>query len=166
MTAVLRFAICAGVVLALCAPADVLAAKEKFVRTKPHVNVSGPHGMSNEIVQVSVGVVEPGDIGIGVPASRSCRGEVDMRIEEASTGASLATRTGVPLASGTFESTSFASPSASIAVRVVLVARDMEVDGKECVLRGQLEFRGIGTGQTTRSLPIRTEDFVLIKRAS
>lgn len=166
MTTVLRFAICAGVALALGAPGDAPAAKEKFVRTKPHVNVSGPHGVSNEIVQVAVGVVEPGGIGIGVPASRPCRGEVDMRIEEASTGASLAARTGVPLTSGMFESTAYASPSASIAVRVVVVARDMEVDGKECVLRGQLEFRDIGSGRTTRSLPILSADFVPLRRTS
>ena len=38
----------------------VSLSEEKFVRTKPHVNVSGPYGISNETISASVMVVEPG----------------------------------------------------------------------------------------------------------
>jgi len=149
--------------LVLGAAGDAYGAKEKFVRNKPHVNVSGPHSLSNETLSVGVGVVEPGTIGGAQPAQKPCAGEVDLRIEDASTGASLASRTAVPLPSGTFEFVSHASPSASISVRVVIVARNMLVDGKECVLRGEMEFQDIASGQVSRRIPIRRIDFVKAK---
>ena len=149
--------------LLLGAAGDAHAAKEKFVRTKPHVNVSGPHSLSNETLSVAVGVVEPGTIGGALPAQKPCAGEVDLRIEDAGTGASLASRTGIALASGTFQSLSHSSPSASISVRVVIVARNMLVDGKECVLRGEMEFQDIASGQVSRRIPIRRIDFVKAK---
>ena len=152
--------------LVLVPTSEAQASKEKFVRNKPHVNIGGPYGLSNEVISVGLGVVEPGGIGIGVPARKPCQGEVDIRIEDAGTGASLSSATGLRLVSGVFQSVSYASPSASIAVRVVIVARDMEVDGKECVLRGQLEFQDITSGQINRSFPIRRADFTPIEQSS
>lgn len=161
------------VILVLTAVASVLAfgaspveaAKEKFVRTKPHVNVSGPYPVAiQEAIVVQVGVVAPGELAGSGPPSKPCAGEVDLRIEEAGGSESFASRTGISLGSaGTFEALAhtFVNP---VDARVVIVARDMQVDGKECVLRGQINFVDTATSRTTRSVPIRREDFVQLKR--
>ena len=68
------------------------------------------------------------------------------------------------LTAGTFVSTNYTLPSASASVRVVVVARDMEVDGKECVLRGEMEFQDITSGQVQRTVAIRRQEFVQLKK--
>jgi hypothetical protein len=149
--------------LVLGAPGDAYASKEKFVRSKPHVNASGPHRVANETMTVMVEVVDVQTLGGTQAATKPCAGEVDIRIENAGTGGTLASGTALALAPGAPQSVSYSLPSAAALTRAIIVARNMEVDGKECVLRGEIEFQSIATGQVCRRVPIRRVDFVAVK---
>ena len=151
-----------GALLLVASSAD--AAKEKFERTKPHVNIS-THTVSGENMVIGLEVVAPGEVALGVAPAKPCTTTVDMRIESVATGGVLESRSNVVLTPGTLETISFEEDDTE-RVRVVLVTRDSQIDGKECVLRGQIEFQSTGgiTPVIRRSIPIRRSDFVLIRR--
>lgn len=148
---------------ALCLPPDgAWAAKEKFVRNKPHVNV-GTIGMTNETLTLRLELVDTVEVATGNPTGNPCTGVVDMRIEDAVTGSVLASRSAVTLVAGTVEALSHTVSSATALVRLVIVADQMQVDGKTCALRGQVELTDLADGRIRRSFPVRREDFVAVK---
>src|SRR5262245_17861303 len=65
---------------------SALAAKERFVRNKPHVNV-GTIGMNNETLTLRLELVDTVERATGMPTGTPCNGTVDMRIEDAATKA-------------------------------------------------------------------------------
>lgn len=151
---------------AFAMPDEARAAKEKFVRSKPHVNFSGPIRLSAETLTIKMGLLLP-----AVQAGRaagSCSGMLDLRIVSAADpdGTPLAENAGVPISPGATTELSYDSGSASpVDVYVVVVAREMDgVKTPDCILRGQIETTGNATGATTRSLPIRASEFVALKK--
>jgi hypothetical protein len=156
--------------VAACAVADeARAAKEKFVRNKPHVNISGPWRLSGETLAVKLGLLLPA-VQAG-RAAEDCGGVLDLRVVRYSDpdGTPLAESTDLRVAPGGTASLSFdadsVAPGAPIDVYVVIVAREMDgVKTPDCVLRGQVEMTNNASGATTRSLPIRASEFVALKK--
>jgi hypothetical protein len=144
------------------------AAKEKFVRSKPHVNASGPLRLAAETLRVKMGLLAPAAQAGGPAATCSCT--LDLRVVPAADpdGTPLAESRDVPISTGgTAELTFNSAPtdaSPPVDVYVVVVAREMDgVKAPGCVLRGQIETADNATGVTTRSLPVRVEDFVVLQ---
>ena len=152
-----------------CAVADeARAAKEKFVRNKPHVNISDPVHLHGETLSVRLGLLLPA-VQVG-RAPEQCSGVLDIRVVPYANphGTPLAESPDLPIAAGGTASLSFdadsVSPSAPIDVYVVIVAREMDgVKSPGCVLRGQIEITDNSTGATTRSLRVRADEFVVLK---
>jgi hypothetical protein len=151
---------------AFAVPNEARAAKEKFVRSKPHVNVSGPIRLSAETLTVKIGLLLPA-VQAGRPAG-SCSGMLDLRIlSVADPGASpLAENEGVAISPGGTAELSYDSGSTGpVDVYIAVVAREMDgVKTPDCILRGQIETTDNATGVTTRSLPVRGSDFVALKK--
>jgi hypothetical protein len=154
---------------ALAVADDARAAKEKFVRNKPHVNVSGPLQLRGETLSVRIGLLLPA-VQVG-RAPEECSGVLDIRILPYGDpdGTPLAQQADVAIAAHGTASLSFnsdsVSPSAPIDVYVAIVARDMiGVKTPACVLRGQIEVTSNATGATSRSVPIRANEFVALRK--
>jgi hypothetical protein len=115
--------------IALAAPHEAWAAKEKFVRTKPHVNVSGPLHLAGETLTVRIGLLLPA-VQAGRPAA-TCSGLFDLRVVSAADpdGTPLAESAGVRLSAGGNVQVSFnadSAPSGVVDLYVVVYAREME----------------------------------------
>ena len=154
---------------ALAAADDARAAKEKFVRNKPHVNVSGPWQLRGETLSVKLGLLLPA-VQVG-RAPEECSGILDIRVVPVGdpAGTPLAEGNDQRVAPGGTASLSFDADSVSagapIDVYVVIVAREMDgVKTPECVLRGQIETTANASGEKTRSSPVRANDFVALKK--
>lgn len=153
----------------LAAADESRAAKEKFVRSKPHVNLSGPLRLSGETLTVKMGLLTPA-VQVGRLAE-ACSGMLDLRVVSAADpdGAPLAQAADVHISAGGTSNLSFDAGTASLGspidVYVVVVAREMDaVKTPNCVLRGQIETTDNATGTTTRSLPVRASEFVALKK--
>jgi len=170
-------ALAALLAIVLVAP-GVQAAKEKFERTKPHVNVGTIGHVDRGTVALRVGLMPlAGQLGDGASSTApglpetACSGVFDLRIFDSSTpdGQALAEVKGVALAVEPSSGTP-ASPSshvleiesaAPVDVGYAVVARRLVgVDGRACVLRGDVEVRDPGDGRTVKFLPLRVEDYV------
>jgi hypothetical protein len=148
----------------LASPDPAPAAKEKFVRNKPHVNFSGPLRLVAETLTLRLGLLLPA-VQAGRPAT-SCSGLFDLRVVRADDpdGTPLAENADVRLSAGGSAQVTF-NASAPVEVYVVVYAREMEdVQTPDCVLRGQIETTDNATGATTRSLPVRAGEFVALKK--
>jgi hypothetical protein len=145
---------------------EARAAKEKFVRSKPHVNFSGPLHLAGETLTVRLGLLLPA-VQAGRPAP-ACSGLFDLRVVSAADpdGTPLAESADVRVAAGGTAQVSFnASSPTPVDVYVVVYAREMEgVKTPDCVLRGRIETTDNATGATTRSLPLRASEFVALKK--
>jgi hypothetical protein len=152
--------------IAFVTPNETRAAKEKFVRSKPHVNFSGPLRLSAETLTIKMGLLLPA-IQAG-RAAESCSGMLDLRIVAAAdpAGAPLAENADVRISPGGTADLSYDPGTAGpVDVLVVVVAREMDgVKTPDCILRGQIETTDNATGATTRSLPIRGSEFVALKK--
>lgn len=160
----------AALVAALFLPAASQAAKEKFERTKPHVNVGTIGHVDNAAESLSltlslVGLPDP-SVSETRLANRRCSGVFDIRILEANdlTGAPVFERRGVEL--GRNESlTVDAMPAAAATSGPLLYQvglRGEHIDGLHCIFRGAFEVRNSFEGRTTRLLPLRPEDFIAL----
>ena len=133
-------ALCA---LMLVGAGQAEAAKEKFVRTKPHVNVSGPVTVTDEIVRLSVGLVQPTVLGgLDAPFPSECSGRVNLRVVDASStdGQALAERLDIQLTPGRIEVLEYPNATGGDQiVFAVIAAQDMAVKGKGCFLRSSME---------------------------
>jgi hypothetical protein len=159
----LRWIALLPVAVALAAPDPSRAAKEKFVRSKPHVNFTGPLRLAAETLTVRLGLLLPA-VQAGRPAP-ACSGLFDLRVVPAADpdGTPLAESADVRISAGDTAQVSFNAPS-PVEVYVVVYAREMEgVRTPDCVLRGQIETTD-ATGATTRSLPVRASEFVALKK--
>jgi hypothetical protein len=139
-----------------------LASKEKFVRSKPHVNVGtvgqvGPdESITTTVVLAGLAHVTADGRGAG-----PCSGEFDVRYLAGGPSAPvLDERLGVRLtANETFEF-GFA-PREPTTIVYAVIARDLAgVDGDTCVLRGLVSVGAVGDGQTRRAIPLKPEDFL------
>ena len=124
----------------------------------------GTIGMNNETLTLRLELVDTVERATGMPTGTPCTGTVDMRVEDAATKAVLASRTDVALVPGTIEALSHTVSGTSALVRLVIVADDMQVDGKTCALRGQVELTDLADGRIRRSFPIRRDDFVAVTK--
>ena len=144
-------------------------AKEKFVRSKPHVNFSGPLRLSGETLTVKIGLLLPA-VQAGRPAE-SCSGLFDLRIVSSADpdGTPLAESANVRISANDTAELRFDSDAASsgtpVDLYVVVYAREMDgVKTPRCVLRGQIETTDNITRATTRSLPVRAGEFVALEK--
>lgn len=145
-----------------------MAAKEKFVRSKPHVNIVGPLSLTSETVSVAIGLLLP--VVQKNPDEDECVGTVDVRVLDAADpgGEPLAQTMDNRLApNSTFvfdfvPSTS--SPSVGgVRVYVFIVLHTASgFQSPDCLLRGQVEVRD-NDGKVCRSLAVRPDDFVQLK---
>jgi len=158
-------------VAALMVAGGARASKEKFVRTKPHVNIIGPISLMAQTLSVRAGVLVPAVqlAGMSRPGDqdRECRGMFDVRLVDANdpAGEPLAETAGIRLEANSTLGVDFSprSDGTRQLVYAVVVARDLVgLNEPSCVLRGQVEIAGAADGQVMRSLPIRPEDFVAI----
>lgn len=146
------------------------AAKEKFERTKPHVNVGtiGHVDPASQSVAVGFSLIGPsGQIDPTAPRGRGCSGSFKVRLLDARDpgGPPLAEVTDIRLRRGeTFEETFDLRTAPSGPLYVVLVATEMNrVDGATCILRGAYEVRDAVSRAALRVVPIRFEDFVVVR---
>jgi hypothetical protein len=148
------------------------AAKEKFERTKPHVNVGTighvDHGKTT--LTVSITMFLPA-VQKDVRPDMDCSGSFDVRVLDGSEpGAEpLAEWRDLELAADRTLQMDFEGPStapdALLYETVEVVARDLENVGPQgCLLRGLVEVRDRETGATERAHPLRPEDFVPLRR--
>jgi hypothetical protein len=158
--------------MALASMTTTEAAKEKFERTKPHVNVGTighvDHGSQN--VAVGFSLISPsGQVESTATSEANCSGTFSVRLLDASnpSGPPLAQMRGIRLTQNqTFEDTFDLRTAPSGPLYVVLVAENMDqVDGRNCILRGAYEVRDAASGAALRVLPIRFEDFVVVNSA-
>lgn len=154
-------------ILAIClASVPAWAAKEKFERTKPHVNV-GTIGLNNESLSLSVGLVSVEDQVTGGSSDPSvCGGVFDVRVVDADdpSGTPLSETTDVRLGANERTTLGYVGGSTPEEVYVVVVARDMDnVKAKGCILRGRIDIVD-NSGGSRRSIELRPEDFVKTKK--
>jgi len=156
---------------ALLVPAVAHAAKEKFVRSKPHVNIGTiGHVDGTESLVFTLSLVGlPGAGALPPGTAPSCAADFGVRIRNASDldAGPLFEEDGIPLRANTsavVEATvaGTASPDAPLLYEVSAMGEN--VDGLHCVFRGLVEVRSLTEGRTTRALPLRPEDFVLLRR--
>jgi hypothetical protein len=145
------------------------AAKEKFVRSKPHVNVSGPLRLTAETISVALSLVAPGaQAGRGGSDLPDCSTEVDLRVVDATDPNSppLAESTDIPLGPNETAVLQYdAGSAAPRLVHAVVVVHDLDnVKEPDCIVRGRVEIRGNADGKVTRSVPVNKVDFVTLKR--
>jgi hypothetical protein len=164
----------AAIGLALLAgPAE--AAKEKFVRDKPHVNVGTighvDHGKTT--LNVSVGLIAPALQADPEAPAPECSGLFDLRVLDGDdpAGAPLAERLGARLGPDETVHLEFEGPAPGrdpvVFETFSVVARELRgVDGRRCVLRGLVEVRDRETGETLRARVLRPEDFVALPGGS
>jgi hypothetical protein len=148
------------------APREAEAAKEKFQRNKPHVNI-GTIGQidATTAVWLTVGFFEVVPQVRNADPARSCVGRVDLRLVDANdpTGTPWAELRDVKLRGNETATLRLAGAPGSVPAQgaYVVVLRDMKrFDGLTCVVRGDVEVRS--DGGASRLLPIRPEDFVFL----
>jgi hypothetical protein len=141
------------------------AAKEKFVRNKPHVNI-GTIGLKNESMTVSLGLVSVEDQVSGSSSSSdACGGMFDIRVVDADnpSGPSLSEVTGLRVTANGRTTFNHVGGETAEDVYLVIVARDMDnVSAKGCIVRGRVDIVDNADG-STRSLEVRAEDFIKTK---
>lgn len=151
------------------------AAKEKFKRDKPHLNVGTighvDHGKTTLAVSLSLVAphlqVDPdGDLP-------ECSGRFDVRVLDAHDpgGEPLGELRDARLGANQTLQYEFDGPPTGddpvLFESVAVVARKLRnVDGRHCILRGLVEVRDRTTGETVRAHPIRPEDFVALPGGS
>lgn len=155
--------------LAAVAATPAGASKEKFERTKPHVNI-GTMGLMNESLSLTVGLVDPrADAGLSSEPAE-CSATVSVRILDANEpgAAPLLQSDGIELRTGrthvfVWDTRGGAGGAGPTVVRHVVLVEDADgVDGRDCVLRGHVEARGLLDSRTTKHVPLRVEDFVAL----
>ena len=146
---------------------DAFAAKEKFVRTKPHVNVSGPYQLNADTIRVAVGLVDPAvQGGLASPSSDgSCTGQATLRIMDAANpeGPALAESTDLSLTTADLQALEYVAGSTPENVYSVIAVEDMDVDGKRCVFRGRIQVRDNSTAQVDVEQQVYRQDFGQVK---
>lgn len=164
--------IAAVTVALLLAAAPALAAKEKFVRNKPHVNIGtiGHVDHASSVVTVSISLLLPAVQKDAGPPESECSGRFDVRVLDGSEpGAQpLAEWRDARLAADRTIQFDFDGPPGSanplLFEYVSVVARKLRnVGDGGCLLRGVVEVRDRETGAALRTHPLRPEDFVPIR---
>jgi hypothetical protein len=159
----------ASLAVLVLAPTGAEAAKEKFERTKPHVNVSTVQ-VQGESLSLVVSLLEPQalvDPDRDPPGESPCSANYELRILDAGRagGPPLAEQSAASPPAGTAHVFRWDSPRGAgpMPVHAVLVVRDADgIDGKTCILRGSLELRDPATGQASATLPLRLDDSVAV----
>jgi hypothetical protein len=147
------------------------AAKEKFVRDKPHVNIGTighvDHGKTT--LNVSIALIAPALQADPDAPAPECSGRFDLRVLDGDDpgGAALAEMLGARLGPDQTLHLEFDGPAPGrdpvVFEMVSVVARELRgVDGRRCVLRGAVEVRDRETGEALRTMPLRPEDFVAV----
>ncbi len=160
----------AAITVAASLASVALAAKEKFVRNKPHVNVATIYLNSSDTLSVVLGLV---DLAAQLPPTGevrpplNCSGIFDVRIVDAANRSAppLLERADLRVGVNEIATVEFVNGAAGgpRPLDVVVVAREMDgVDGKACILRGAVQATSTATG-LVRSFPIRRQDFVTVK---
>ena len=95
-----------------------------------------------------------------------CSGVLDLKLVDPtdSTGMPLTELTDVRL--GPNQTVSAELPvrdAAAGPVNLIVVAREMEVDGRTCIFRGAAEVRDLATGLTTRLTAIKPAEFIVLR---
>jgi hypothetical protein len=161
----------ATLVVVLLLPGAAHAAKEKFVRDKPHVNIGtiGHVDHSAESLSVTLSLVKlPGADG-GSSLVPRCTGVFDIHILYADDLAGMSFAESDPIELEQNESKTFdarpASPrDASVPLLYKVTVKGRNIDGVHCVFRGAVEVRNSYESRTTRLLPLRPEDFIALAR--
>jgi len=159
------------------ATGEAFAAKEKFVRNKPHVNIGTighvDHGKTT--LTTSISLISPESQVDPDAASATCSGRFEIRIlnGEDPAGAPFDVVSDIQLRENETFHHDFDGPGRSAAASgeetffelVSIVAQEMtDVDGRDCILRGAVEVRDRDTGATLRAIQIAPEDFVEVDR--
>jgi hypothetical protein len=157
-------ALAALLALLLLGPGEALASKEKFVRTKPHVNVGTIGKIEGRTVAATLALVELPDAW-PLGALRPCSGVFDVRVVPAEGGTPFAETRDVRVTPD--EPLGFAFRAADVgargAVHLEIVARDMRlVDGRRCILRGSVEVTEEASGETAFRYSLGREDFLAL----
>jgi hypothetical protein len=159
----------AAVAVALVGGA-AMGAKEKFTRTKPHVNVMGPFQLGADALTIGVGTFLPAvqvDPDHAVRKHGECEGTIDLRVVDADDpdGPPLAESKGLQIRTDATHTLNFrpgTTAGGGPHVYAIIVVRDFDgLPGPGCLLRGQVEVLS-ADGCAARSLPIRAEDFVAV----
>jgi len=162
------------VALALVAmtPAGAAASKEKFERTKPHVNIGSPRTLQNgQSMQVAVGLFRPAvqaGLASGPTSADVCSATVDLRIVDANDpeGTPLAERRDVALDASGIQVLAYAPATGNpVSVFATITGRNMNVDGKNCVLRGNIEVSNVADGTVTVEHNVFRQEFGQVKAA-
>jgi hypothetical protein len=155
-----------ALLMVMLVPSAAWAAKEKFVRSKPHVNIGTiGHVDSAESLLVTLSLV--GLPAVTPGASQSCSAELGVRVRDAAKpgeepvfeedGIPLRANTGVVVDATPATATDPASP-----LLYEVTVKGENIDGRHCVFRGLVEVQSVLEGRTTRAVTLRPEDFILL----
>jgi hypothetical protein len=147
-------------------PTGATASKEKFQRTKPHVNIGPPRTLqTGQSIRVAVGLLNPAvqaGLASGPTSADVCSATVDLRIVDAADpeGTPLAERRDVSLDTSGIEVLDYTPATGNpVSVFTTITGRDMNVDGKSCVLRGNIEVSSSADGTVNVEQNVFRQDF-------
>lgn len=156
---------CVALLAALLLPAFAQAAKEKFVRDKPHVNIGTIGHVDNSSESLSltlslVGLPTSGD-SAGPSLMPRCSGSFDIRILESSAldGPAVFERR-VELEQNRSHVSDVPRQDFTSPLLYEVTAQGEYIDGRHCVFRGLIEVQS--DVAATRAIPLLPEDFILL----